>query len=246
MIHRFGAVLVALTFSWSVLASQNSKLETLDYPELHVTPSASQRLERLANEERSNRLMNHSAMFLSSVATLVATFQATDSPQVSDDPDNVDSNDLSTQIGLAVGGGWLLTNLYLASTYTPYADGYKTVRKMKSKTQRERLARERYSEEFLYAPAKLGTRLLWFSVITNFAASAFLMGFADPDAKVAAGVSAAVALGPIFFPYTWIESANQHKIYKKKIYGPVAGLTLLKGGRPESIPQPGVGFTYFF
>jgi hypothetical protein len=227
-------------------AAEDDKLKVLDYPELHVTPSASQRLKRLAKNERSDRLKNHSSMMLSPIATLIATFQATDSPQVSDDPDNVDQNELSTQVGMAVGGGWLLTNLLLATSYDPYSSGYKEVKKMKSETHRDRLARERFAEEALYKPAKLGTRLLWFSVITNFAASAYLMGYADADAKLAAGISAAVALGPIFFPYTWIESANQHRLYKKKIYGPVASLTFLRDGSQNRNLQPGLGLRYSF
>jgi hypothetical protein len=139
-----------------------------------------------------------------------------------------------------------LTNLLLATSYDPYSSGYKEVKKMKSETHRDRLARERFAEEALYKPAKLGTRLLWFSVITNFAASAYLMGYADADAKLAAGISAAVALGPIFFPYTWIESANQHRLYKKKIYGPVASLTFLRDGSQNRNLQPGLGLRYSF
>ncbi|MEO0336351.1 MAG: hypothetical protein AAF202_08150 [Pseudomonadota bacterium] len=240
------ALLLSLMTPLTLQAEEKDKLNVLDYPELHVTPSASARLERLANKEKSDRLKNHSAMFLSSIATLVASFQATDSPQVSDDPDNVDQNELSSQVGLAVGGGWLLTNLLLATTYNPYQSGYKEIKKMKSDTQRNRLARERFAEEALYKPAKLGNRLLWFSVITNLAASAFIMGYGDEDAKLAGGISAAVALGPIFFPYQWIDSANQHRLYKKKIYGPVASVALLNDGSEDRNPLAGVGFNYSF
>ena len=123
------ALLFCFTACFQAHSAEENNLKVLDYPELHVTPSASQRLERLAKRERADRLKNHSAMFLSSIATLVATFQATDSPQVSDDPDNVDQNQISTQVGLAVGGGWLLTNLLLATSYNPYSKGYGEIKK---------------------------------------------------------------------------------------------------------------------
>ena len=245
MIRLLCALLLLLMNPATSFAQSEDDLKILDYPELQVTPSASQRLERMAKSERSDRLSNHSSMLVSSVATLVAAFQATDSPQIADDPDNVDQNDYSVQAGLAVGGGWLVANLLLMMSYKPYETGYKEIRKMPAKDKRQKLAKERFAEEALYEPAKLGSGLLWFSVITNLAASAYIMGYGDDDAKLAGGVAALASFAPVFFPYDWISTANQHRSYKKKIYGPVAGVTIMSpvAGRKANL---GFGLTYSF
>lgn len=245
MIRILCALLILLLNPTVGFAQSEGDLKILDYPELQVTPSASQRLERMAKSEKGDRLSNHTSMLVSSVATLVAAFQATDSPQVSDDPDNVDQNDYSVQAGLAIGGGWLVANVLLMMNYRPYESGYKEIKKMPTKDQRQKLAKERFAEEALYRPAKLGNRLLWFSLITNLAASAYIMGYGDDDAKLAGGVAALASFAPVFFPYDWINTANQHKSYKKKIYGPVAGVTIMNpvAGRKANL---GFGLTYSF
>lgn len=215
----------------------------LAYPELEVTPRASDRLFLEAKDERSNRFNNYGAMMISSMATLVTAFTAQDSPDNKNDKDIVDNNKWSTQVGYAVGGGWLLTNILMMTSYEPYRNGYKDIKNMPSSNKREELTKERLAEENLYAPARLGTRLLWLSAITNFTASVYMMDNGDDNVKVYGAVSAIASLAPIFFPYRWIDVANQHRLYKKKIYGPIASLTFLSAGNQKP-PQPGVGLTW--
>ncbi len=242
--------LLTLTFVF-LLSSVGHSEEELDlsrglsYPELEVTPRASDRLYMEAKEERNHRFSNHGAMLVSSLATLVAAFSSQDSPSDSSNKDIVDNNDWATQVGYAIGGGWLITNVLLMSKYEPYRAGYSKIKGLAQGTKREVLSRERIAEEALYDPARLGTKLLWFSTITNLAAAGYMMGYGNEDVKVYSAIAALVSLAPVFFPYRWIDVANQHKLYKKKIYGPVAGLTLLRTGFAKK-PEPGLGLMFSF
>lgn len=244
--------LIALAFLLVLATGPESHAEDkvdlskgLSYPELEVTPRASDRLLMEAKDERSHRFSNHGAMLVSSLTTLVAAFNSHDSPSNTNNSDIVDNNDWATQVGYAIGGGWLITNVWLMSKYEPYRDGYSNIKGMAKDSKRDNLARERLAEEALYAPARLGTKLLWFSTITNLAAAGYMMGYGNEDVKIYSAVAALASLAPVFFPYRWIDVANQHKLYKKKIYGPVASLTLLRTGVGEK-PQPGLGLTFSY
>ena len=241
----FVLAFLVFPFQWAFAADEVDLTKGLSYPELEVTPRASARLLMEAKEERSSRFSNHGAMLISSLTTLVAAFNSQDSPSNTDNKDIVDNNDWATQVGYAIGGGWLITNVWLMSRYEPYRDGYNKIKGLPKGSKRENLARERLAEEALYAPARLGTKLLWFSTFTNLAAAGYMMGYGNEDVKIYSAVAALASLAPVFFPYRWIDVGNQHKMYKKKIYGPVAGLTLLNPG-PGERPQPGVGFTFSY
>lgn len=243
-------VLLVLAFYFLIgsLASAADEVDLtkgLSYPELEVTPRASERLFMEAKEERNNKFANHGAMLVSSLATLIAAFNSQDSPSNTSNKDIVDNNDWATQVGYAVGGGWLLTNVWLMSKYEPYRDGYSSIKGMGKGSKREILSRERMAEEALYAPARLGTKLLWFSTVTNLIAAGYMMGYGNEDVKVYSAIAALASLAPVFFPYRWIDVGNQHKLYKKKIYGPIAGLTLLNAGAGEK-PHPGLGLTFTY
>ena len=217
----------------SVEASDAMNIKKLSYPELEVTPRASARLLLEAKKEKSRRWETHFPVQVSGLATLTAALLANGRPAKgsdgSVDESTNDNNGYSSTVGLIIGGGWLAATSYLALKYQPYAKGHSQVRRLPAKTKREQLTRERLAEEWLRKPAQLATKLKWISVISNFAASAFIAGNGDDDVAVAGAVSGLLAFTPLLFEYRWTDVYNQHQEYKKKIYGPIGHVRPIQG-----------------
>lgn len=231
MINRIflvAAITLMQALAFAQTAQTQSGAVAFDYPELQVTPRASKRLEMEAKNEASRRWINHLPIQASSLLTLIAGVQV-GSDKVSD-PAKQDGADYAKLAGIGVGTGWLALTTYLAMNYTPYNSGWSEVSQLQAKGTREDLTRERLAEEALDRPAKLGSRLMWLSVGTNLATSAFMLSYAGEKAKYWAAASAVASLTPLLFQYHWNEVSCQHDEYKKKIYGPVTGLGLLPTG----------------
>lgn len=222
----------------------------LNYPELEVTPRASERLEIEAKNERNARWGTHIPIQFSALATVYASSSVTykDGASAQEKDDYTSAKNMA----FGVGAGWLALTGVLSALYTPYYSGLKEISKLPAKTQREQLTRERLAEEALYAPASLAWKLKWFSVATNFWANAQLLRNADPDSRITIGLGVVASLAPLLFDYRWSQVATQHREYKKKIYGPLAGMILLpvEGGSPSqskgSRLQPGFGLSWVF
>jgi hypothetical protein len=218
-------------------AEENSKgeglLKALSYPELEVVPRASQRLRTEAIYENKNAWKTHLSLQVSALSTLVAGVVAIDSPKKDASQAERDNNEWSSQLGILVGGGWLATTLVMSGSYKPYRSAWLKVKKMPKGSQAEELARERTAEEGLYTPARLGTRLKYLSIVTNALASAYIIGNGSDEVKVAGSLSLLLALNPLIFDYRWGWVADQHREYKKKIYGPVAQFRALPKANGE-------------
>ena len=95
---------------------------------------------------------------------------------------------------------------------------------MPNQSKRDQLTRERLAEETLNAPAALGTRLMWFSAITNFGACTYMLSQVETgSSSFLINMSGMVlAFAPVLFRTAWQSVAEDQDSYKKRIYGPVA------------------------
>ncbi|MBT4762694.1 MAG: hypothetical protein HOO06_13435 [Bdellovibrionaceae bacterium] len=236
-IFKFLYLLPLLTLLSSPTLFAKTSDGDLNYPELMVTPRAS---ERLAIEAKKEANMDgywykqHMTLQLSALATLVSGVQSSGyTPE-----DNTQTQEQLDSIKFAqiVGVGWLAITTYMVSEYRPYKKSYAEIKKLPRRYKKEKLTRERISEEHLRKTSTIGKRLAWSSFVTNFLASAAVASSSGGNASIFAGISTLVSLGPIFIDYNWEEVYDSHLEYKKKIYGPVAHTGILKNSDNKYIP----------
>ena len=217
--------------------------EQLSYPELEVTPRATDRLQMEAKREKKKRWVTHLPIQVSGLMTMIAA-------SGSDHDTNVtvkekDDFETAQSTASAIGTTWVLATVALSAWYRPYYRGYKEVSRLpKGKTKRDELTRERVAEESLYAPERLSKKLKWFSVVTNMYATVSLFENADSESEKNIGLAALASLLPLVFEYRWASVAKQHRTYKKKIYGPVA-TSFLYRDENHSL-KPGLALNWSF
>ncbi len=206
-----------------VFSSANVSGAEFEYPELSVTPRASDRLEMEAAKETQKRWTTHIPIQVSALATLTAGVLQFGSTDLVKDPDK-----RAGWAGILVGGGWLAATALMATNYQPYGSAQQDVSALPRKSQREQLTRERIAEERINAAARLGRKIQWLSVLTNAGAAIYMNSNAEPGSfsKVVDGATIAFAVAPLFFRYHWIDVAEEQRDYKKRIYAPVASATV--------------------
>jgi hypothetical protein len=232
------------------VAAPNTGAEKLSYPELEVTPRASERLEIEAKGEARTHWLTLAPLQASALATLYVGLSANYDSGLSSDAQS--NYNMTKKFAVGVGAGWLALTTALSAYYRPYYAGYKDVSKMPTTNSREELTRERIAEEALYAPDAVAQKLKWFSVASNLGVNLALVSNADRDSrlKISAGVLAAFA--PLIFESRWSQVAMQHREYKKKIYGPIsfssAYSTILATSNSSGAQkwQPGLGLLWTF
>jgi hypothetical protein len=191
-----------------------------DYPELLVTPRASDRLDTEASSEDATRWGSYLPLQASALGTLVAgVFQFQNN-----DPSK-DASNVSGVAGLIVGGGWLVSTFALEFAYHPYTSASRESATMAHKSQREQLTRERFAEEAIRAQSRLAMRLKWLSVFTNLGADLYMATQVRSGtySQVFDFVAAGLALAPIIFRSHYQNVSDEQDDYKKRIYGPVSG-----------------------
>jgi hypothetical protein len=218
--------LLSLAFS-SPSHAQNSEFE---YPELLVTPSASKRLETEAEAENSTRFTAHIPIQAASAFVVVAGMLAINDGRLKSQSSEDTPMAKWAGIGaISSGLGWLAITTTLSATYSPYSKGWAEVKKMPVGTKRQQLGREREAEERLAAPAHLASKLKWFSMFFNLSMSTFVITSSEDNVTRVAGLIASVAsLTPLFFPSRWAETYDHHEDYRKRIYGPLGEVGLLR------------------
>ena len=201
-----------------------------DYPELLVTPRASERLATEAAKEPSSRWTSQLPIQASALTTLVAGIAQLASPDSSKDPSGV-----SGLAGVTVGGAWLVTTFALEALYQPYTSAVHELSALPAKTPREQLIRERYAEEAIHSASRLAWRLKWLSVLTNLGTNVYMATQARGGSfeLVADGVAAAFSFAPLIFRSHWQDVQDEQESYKKRIYAPIASVTVLR--------EPGTG-----
>jgi len=226
------AVLLACSEHRLEAQSAAAPKEGYQYPELLVVPKASQRLTTLAKEENKSRFRSHFILQAPAFFTLLAGLSATSM----DEPQSREAGAIASGIGL----GWLIGTVGLSAMYTPYRSGQQDVAGLGEKSQEQMLAKERRAEEALYFPAYLMRRVQYISAFTNFAGAIAVTSLPEENEKVKAlaGVAALMAFLPLVFDHPWIINHDQQQEYKKKIYGPVAQMTLLPQDQRPSASVP--------
>ncbi len=213
-----------------------------DYPELLVTPRASERL-KIESESEGRKPWNFQwTITFSAMTTLVAGLMQDEDP--AKDPEGN-----SGSLGMLVGGGWLAVNVFMAYGVRGYKSAYGKVSNMPAQSTRDSLTRERLAEEEINRLGRLSRTLKWLSVATNAFASVQLLSNAKADTT--SRTVDILALGASFFPLLftnhWEDVAQEQQQYKKKIFGPIASTLLLPVTvRERTFFVPGVGLTASF
>lgn len=199
--------------------------QSLHYPELEVTPRATERVKIETQNESSDAWTSNLPIQVSAVATFVAGAMSAGS--IDDDKED---GKLAPTLAIGVGALWIGATTWAAMKYRPYKQAYADLKKYPYKSEREKLIAERMAEEELDSLARLGRNMRYLSVATNLAASAFMLENVEQesDAKFAAGISALLSLTPLFFKYSWEKIACDQKKYKKKIYSPITMAPMIR------------------
>ncbi|MGE4133202.1 MAG: hypothetical protein AB7F86_16285 [Bdellovibrionales bacterium] len=242
MIQRILRLILGLSVSLPALAQEKS----LSYPELEVTPRASERLRMESEREaRGYDFRTHLPIQLSAVATLWSGLASRDEYKSDATSKSRDNTENAAAISTGVGAVWLGVTAYLAIAYRPYQDGWSEVQGQPTSTPRQNLTRERLAEEYLHRPSSLAWKLQWLSVLSNLGAGINLVSNVNENAKLPAIVASGLALAPMFFKYRWQQVAWTHEHYKKKIYGPIAFATVLPEADTGRL-LPGLGWAVTF
>jgi len=220
---------IGLSAEAQVQSAAKEKTYEFEYPELAVTPSASERLKIEAKTESARAWTGHVPTQLSALITLLASTQALNDPGRSKDKAS-DATPKVHFVGLAgsiISLGWLGATAGLSAIYRPYTKGNHDLKNVSASTKREKLSRERLAEESLEAPATLARRLKWLAVASNVGLGTLIFATAGNDmTKVMGGLAAAAGFVPLIFPEQWEVVGDAHNDYKKRIYGPIANATI--------------------
>jgi hypothetical protein len=195
-----------------------------DYPELLVSPSASERLQQEAKDEQKSRWTNHWAIQASALATLMAGITSNSDPGKNVEAATTKGEELGSKsaakAALYVGGSWLAITAGMSVFYSPYQNGWSRIQGMPQSSKKDKLAFERYAEEALFAPARVATFMKWASFLTNAGANAaIIQNAANSSTKTLGMIGIAGSTFPLIFDHHWSEIYRVQGEYKKKIYG---------------------------
>lgn len=219
------AALFVLNTTIPVQAFAAGAQDELDYPELTVTPRASERLDMESKKETNSRWTKFIPLQVSALSTFTAGLLYSAKPTTNP----LENPGAMKFAGLAVGGGWIAATLVLSAMHTPYQSSNAEVSALPKGTTREKLTRERLAEEAIDGAASLGRKLTWLSVITNVGANAAMLSKVESGSfsMILCGVGAAAAFTPLIFGTNWGTVAAEQREYKKKIYAPVASFIVV-------------------
>jgi hypothetical protein len=227
---------VALTwfFTFDMALATESEYE---YPELMVTPSATARLSREAKEEESSRWTNQTATQISSALVMMAGYLAYDDNHLASQQSDETPVAKWAGIGaMSAGGGLFLLTTTLSAAYRPYTKGWNKVKKIKAKSKRSNLAKQRAAEEHLEGASTLGNRIKWIGVVLNsLSAVSLIQSSENNETRVAGAIAALASFSPLLFTSGWEKSYRQHENYKKKIYGPIVNATFMLDKASKSV-----------
>ncbi len=211
--------LLGIMFSFCMMF--NSIAQELQYPELNVTPRASDRIKLELKDEKQNLDSSFLPIQLSAVATLVAGGMS--SSEIKEDKED-EGGEKAPLLAMGVGLGWLGATVWASMKYRPYKTAYNKLKGFKGTSLRDRLTLERLAEEEINNLRSIGKKMRYLSVASNLIASGVLLENVEPktDANMMAATSALVSLAPLFFKTHWEKVGNEQAKYKKKIFSPVA------------------------
>lgn len=199
---------------------KQSGQEEFAYPELQVTPRASERVLMEARTEGKNRKFQILPIQVSALSTLLAGALA---PEPTD-PEKKGRDDVkySRQAAVGVGLSWLVFSYFFNEAYSPYIKSHGVLKSMPEKTAQDMLVRERIAQEHIEAASSLGRKLMWASVVSNLAASAYLGNNTGNEGGIYAAAAGLLSFAPLVFRDRWQTVDSYHQEYKKRIYAPIA------------------------
>ncbi len=220
--------LLSLVLFISILSSttlaQENLFSNLDYPELQVSPRATERLAQLAEMEEKNTLLLEWTMITSGAMTLFAGIKhkgtyRQDNPTEKEKEDS----DMAATAGIAVGAGWVTLGTIMGFKKWSGAR-LSEVKRIQNKDKRSDLARERLAEEALEYASNTTSTLETLSVVTNFATSMYITSNSRDENRVYGLLAATTSFLPWLFPNVYRTTYEKHLEYKKKIYTPLVGV----------------------
>ncbi len=190
------------------------------YPELSVSPRASERLK--IEESENSSWMIHAPLQISALTTLAAGLNSSSIKEGKTDK-------AAFTAATAVGAGWFGVSLWMQLYYKPYYLGLQSIKRIPNKSPREQLIYERMAEEHINNAASLAKKIKWLSFTTNLGTSLWVMteSKSGSTGKNLGIIGTVAAFGPLLFPYRWESVAEEQKNYKKKIFGPITMNTTL-------------------
>lgn len=214
---------------------------SLSYPELDVTPRATERLKMLVEKENKSHLFSQLPMQISALSTLTTGILQSSDIETSKDPEKRSRN-----TGIVVGVAWLGINYYVGQRNHIYQDVLADISKIPGNTPRDQLIRERIAEEGINRAARLAVRLKWISVASNFGASGYMISQAKKasSAQVMGAFSLLASFAPIIFVSDWETVAADQNAYKKRVYGPIFTTSIFETSKDKFHPGLLVSTTF--
>lgn len=218
-------VLFNICFMTSICFAEENLFSQIEYPELQVTPRATERLSQLATLEESSGMAIHWTLLASGAMTLLAGSKHNQNYKSNNLKDSDKSlSDLAANSGILVGAGWMAWGGYLS--YKKWAASrLAEIRRYPGKDKRAELTRERMAEEFLEHTAATIKTVDELAFYTNLFAGTFITLYAAEDTRVYSLLAMATSMLPTLFPNIFTLSYDKHMEYKRKIYAPLAGFT---------------------
>jgi hypothetical protein len=172
-------------------------------------------------------ILTSSAITLVSAARLRGVYR-------DDDPSDSlkKDTDLVANAGIVIGAGWAAWATYVGSmrwTQTRLNE----IKKIPAKDKRGELTRERMAEESLEYASETMSTVEGMSLWSNFLANIIIANYAKNENKFYGLIAATTSFLPGLFPNVYTQANQKHKEYKRKIYAPIAGITL----NPQAEPQ---------
>ena len=204
----------------SLLYGQN-----LQYPELSVVPRATDLLNREVKNEKKRPFSRYKWNQVASLLALTASYRAM--AESSTDSFSTELSDVGS-IGMAISGSTLLMTLGLDLFYRPYRSGLKSIRKISSKGRRGFLERQRFGEEVLREASNMSSMLNWATFLSHSAlAGEILSKTKNVDTKVISILAILGSALPVLFDNLYERNWSNYTMYKKRIYGPISGISLM-------------------
>lgn len=227
-------VLFSYLFSLNAWAQEATPTgsKSLDYPELNVAPRASERLNALATWEQENFWTSQWTMMGSAVMTLFAAQQHSGKYRNANltNQEKKDS-DLAGKTGLTVGLAWIGLSSFMMYRH-PAQQAASAANRMPSKDRRQELTKERYAEESLERMSALQDRLEILSIVSNVAASSYLLSEMHDDNKIYGFAALLGATLPVLFESEYIRQYTKHRESKRKIYSPLVMMSVDQNLKP--------------
>jgi len=200
----------------------------LRYPELRVTPLASERLNIEVKKESESRFRGYELYLASALVTSLSGIYG-----LTDKSKNNSDNETANYLTIATGAAFAGIGSYLAFVSTPYHEASIPVKAMKTGTVYDRLVKERMSEERIDNIARFNRRLRIFTGIVQVGLSIALAATSEDEddestavdesganttALYAAGLTFAAGVTNFIFTHPSERVSALQKSYKKKIY----------------------------